>query len=95
MRTSCAVRHVAVLDGDGAGYDVASHNVDGSERLIEVKTTRGGADSDFFVSSNELEFQGRRRSRAKPYMMAGAKDVEWWRTTRSPNTATVIAPAPS
>ena len=54
-----AVRHVAALEGDGAGYDVASFELDGAERIIEVKTTRGGADTDFFISANELEFSTR------------------------------------
>jgi len=50
------VRHVAVIEGDGAGYDVASFDLQGSLRYIEVKTTRGRADTDFFVSANEVEF---------------------------------------
>ena len=54
-----AVRHVAALEGDGAGYDVASFELDGSERFIEVKTTRGGPETDFFISANELEFSTR------------------------------------
>jgi hypothetical protein len=35
---AAAVRHVAVFEGDGAGYDVASFELDGSERFVEVKT---------------------------------------------------------
>lgn len=50
------VRHVAVEVGDGLGYDVASFEVDGSERYIEVKTTRGPSSTDFFVSENERAF---------------------------------------
>lgn len=42
--------------GDGAGYDIASFDDDESERYIEVKTTNGGAQTPFIVSSNELEF---------------------------------------
>jgi hypothetical protein len=53
------VRHVAAVDGDGAGYDVASFNADGSELFIEVKTTRGGAETEFFVTVNEVEFSVR------------------------------------
>jgi hypothetical protein len=55
---AAAVRHVAVLEGDGAGYDVASFELDGSDRHIEVKTTKGAADADF-LSANELEFSKR------------------------------------
>lgn len=49
------VRHVAREEGDGAGYDVFSLTVDGQEKYIEVKTTRGPAASSFFITSNELK----------------------------------------
>jgi hypothetical protein len=39
--------------GDGAGYDIRSFALDGSERLIEVKTTNGPARTPFFLSENE------------------------------------------
>lgn len=48
------VRHVAALDGDGAGYDVQSFEPDGSEKLIEVKTTNGGRRTPFTITGNEL-----------------------------------------
>lgn len=48
--------HTSFVEGDGAGYDVKSFNEDGSERFIEVKTTRGGLNTDFFMSPNELQF---------------------------------------
>jgi len=51
-----AVTHTSVIEGDGAGYDIKSFNDDGSPRFIEVKTTRGGADTDFFMSVNEIRF---------------------------------------
>ncbi|MDK2747000.1 MAG: DUF3883 domain-containing protein [Brevundimonas sp.] len=42
--------------GDGAGYDIRSFNpADGRERLIEVKATRGGASTDFFLTRTECE----------------------------------------
>lgn len=50
------VRHVAKLEGDGAGYDVRSFNPDGTKICIEVKTTAGPISTDFFVSANEVEF---------------------------------------
>ncbi len=46
--------------GDGAGYDVASFNADGSPRLIEVKTTNGAADTPFFVAANEIRVSSAR-----------------------------------
>jgi hypothetical protein len=39
--------HIAELEGDGAGYDVRSFELDGTPRFIEVKTTRGGKQEDF------------------------------------------------
>jgi hypothetical protein len=53
------VRHVSFVEGDGAGYDVASFELDGSKKFIEVKTTRDGAETDFFISANEVEFSKR------------------------------------
>jgi hypothetical protein len=41
--------------GDGAGYDIRSYAPDGRERLIEVKATRGGATTDFFLTRTERE----------------------------------------
>lgn len=48
------VRWVADLDGDGAGYDIASFEIDGQPRLIEVKTTNGWERTPFHISRNEL-----------------------------------------
>lgn len=46
--------------GDGAGYDIFSFTADGSERLIEVKTTNGPARTPFFLSENERLFSEER-----------------------------------
>lgn len=48
------VEHVARTQGDGLGYDIASFDPDGSERLIEVKTTSFGALTPFFASKREV-----------------------------------------
>lgn len=50
------VVHTSVVEGDGAGYDIRSFNSEGQVVFIEVKTTRGGADTDFFMSINEVRF---------------------------------------
>lgn len=47
------VRWVSQEDGDGAGYDIHSFAADGRDRLIEVKTTRGGQTTPFFLTRNE------------------------------------------
>jgi hypothetical protein len=49
------VRWTAAEDGDGAGYDISSFNLEGSPRLIEVKTTNGSARTPFFLTRNEFE----------------------------------------
>ena len=50
------VQHIAVEEGDGAGYDVKSFFEDGRPKYIEVKTTAGPKTADFFISSNEVAF---------------------------------------
>jgi hypothetical protein len=53
-RLADKVEHVAATQGDGLGYDIRSFEVDGRERLIEVKTTAFGAMTPFFASANEV-----------------------------------------
>ncbi|WP_206524661.1 DUF3883 domain-containing protein [Devosia sp. 1566] len=48
------IRWVAMEDGDGAGFDILSFDHTGQERLIEVKTTNGAAQTPFFITRNEL-----------------------------------------
>lgn len=50
---SSKVRWVSEEDGDGAGFDILSFNVDGAERLLEVKTTIGSQTTPFFLTENE------------------------------------------
>jgi len=51
-----SVKHISVTEGDGTGYDIRSYNADGSVRYIEVKTTKHGSNTDFYMSPNEVEF---------------------------------------
>ena len=53
--------HVSEVEGDGAGYDIRSFKEDGSPLFIEVKSTRGEAETSFFISAAELEFSERHR----------------------------------
>jgi hypothetical protein len=48
------IRWVSHVDGDGAGYDIRSFDTDGSDRLIEVKTTKGWERTPFHITRNEL-----------------------------------------
>ena len=48
------------------GYDVLSYNVDGSPRHVDVKTTSGHAESDFYISASEVGV--RRGNRETSYL---------------------------
>jgi hypothetical protein len=50
------VVHVSEVEGDGAGHDVRSYDLDGRPKFIEIKTTKGPASTPFFISPNELAF---------------------------------------
>ncbi len=63
-RLADEVEHVARTRGDGLGYDVLSFETNGKQRLIEVKTTRYGAQTPFFVTPNELKVS---RAQAQSY----------------------------
>lgn len=47
------VRWVSQEDGDGLGYDIRSYDAHGKERLLEIKTTRGGNTTPFYLTRNE------------------------------------------
>jgi len=49
------VAHVSQTEGDGAGYDIRSFNADGTVRYIEVKATRGGISTPFYMSIKEIQ----------------------------------------
>lgn len=49
------VRWVSQADGDGLGYDIRSYEESGAEKWIEVKTTRGGSTTPFYLTRNENE----------------------------------------
>lgn len=61
------IRWVSVEDGDGAGFDILSFDHKGREKQIEVKTTKGGIHTPFFLTRRELE---------------ASKDLDAWRLYR-------------
>lgn len=63
-RLAQQVEHVSTTRGDGLGFDVLSFDNSGAERFIEVKTTKYGMETPFFVSRNELSVS---RSQAERY----------------------------
>lgn len=48
------IEHTSRVRGDGAGFDILSFEPSGRERLIEVKTTKYGRETPFFLSRNEV-----------------------------------------
>jgi hypothetical protein len=65
------VRWVAREDGDGAGYDIRSFRSDGTDRLIEVKTTNLGARTPFHITRWEIEVSRRNPSNYSLYRVPG------------------------
>ncbi|MCK4807094.1 MAG: DUF3883 domain-containing protein [Candidatus Aegiribacteria sp.] len=50
------VERISETKGDQAGFDILSFDDTGKDRYIEVKTTKYGKQTPFFISSNELDF---------------------------------------
>lgn len=50
------VRWVSKEEGDGLGFDILSRNLNGTDKYIEVKTTKLGKETPIFLSKNELDF---------------------------------------
>ncbi|MFN2376360.1 MAG: DUF3883 domain-containing protein [Candidatus Binatia bacterium] len=48
------IEHVSVDRGDGDGFDILSFEDTGRERFVEVKTTKYGSYTPFFLTRNEL-----------------------------------------
>ena len=46
-----------------AGYDIKSFDENGEVKYIEVKTTRGNINTDFYMSTRELLFSRRNQKR--------------------------------
>lgn len=49
------IRWISV-DDDGAGFDILSKNLNGSDKYIEVKTTKLSKEAPFFFSKGEYEY---------------------------------------
>ena len=50
------VEQISKTVGDHAGYDIRSYEVNGQDRFIEVKTTRYGKLTPFYISAGEVRF---------------------------------------
>lgn len=63
------IEHTAKVRGDYEGYDILSFEASGQERLIEVKTTRYGSETPFYVSRNEVAVSEREADRYQVYRL--------------------------
>lgn len=63
------VEHVSRTTGDYLGFDILSFETDGCEKLIEVKTTRYGALTRFFASTNEVDVSKKRKDQYQLYRL--------------------------
>jgi len=63
------IEHTSKVRGDHEGYDVLSFETDGTERLIEVKTTKYGRETPFFVTRNEVAASERHAAKYNVYRM--------------------------
>ncbi len=63
------VEHTSKVRGDYEGYDIQSFEETGQERLIEVKTTKYGRETPFFVSGNEVAVSQRDADRYQVYRL--------------------------
>lgn len=51
-----SVEQVSKTQGDHLGYDIHSYETSGRDRFVEVKTTRYGKLTPFYISGNEIQF---------------------------------------
>ena len=63
------IEHTSKIRGDHEGYDILSFETNGAERLIEVKTTKYGKETPFFVTRNEVAVSERHSSKYNVYRM--------------------------
>jgi hypothetical protein len=68
-RLAVRIEHVSRVRGDAEGFDILSFEESGHERLIEVKTTKYGEQTPFFVSRNELAVSEARSNRYHLYRL--------------------------
>lgn len=67
------IEHTSKVRGDYEGYDILSFDETGAERLIEVKTTKYGAETPFFVTRNEVSASERRSALYHVYRLYGLR----------------------
>lgn len=69
------IEHTSRVRGDREGYDILSFEENGVERLIEVKTTKYGSETPFFVTRNEVATSEAHRTRYQVYRLFAFRDA--------------------
>lgn len=69
------IEHISRTQGDGAGFDILSFDASGAERMIEVKTTKYGRETPFFVSRNEVAVSETRAPHYHLYRLFGFREA--------------------
>ncbi len=67
------IEHTSQVRGDHEGYDVLSFEESGAGRLIEVKTTKHGSETPFYVTRNEVATSARNAPRYQVYRLFSFK----------------------
>ena len=65
------VEQVSKTEGDHMGYDIRSYEANGRDRFIEVKTTRYGKHTPFYISDGELRFSEEHAESYQLYRLFG------------------------
>ncbi|MDQ0331405.1 MULTISPECIES: DUF3883 domain-containing protein [Phyllobacteriaceae] len=78
------IHWVSHVDGNGACYDILNFDTDGSDRLVEVKTTNGWERAPFHVTHSELAVAEDRRS--------DSRLVRLWNFAREPRVLELRLP---
>lgn len=66
-----SVEWISKEQGDGAGFDILSRNKNGTDRYIEVKTTKLGKYTPIYFSRNELKYSQKHESNYYLYRVFG------------------------
>lgn len=69
------IEHTSKVRGDHEGFDILSFEEHGEERLIEVKTTKYGSDTPFFVTRNEVATSERNAARYQVYRLFSFREA--------------------
>lgn len=63
------VEWISQSKGDGYGFDILSRNYDGSDKYIEVKTTKLTKETPFYFTINELKYSIEHKERYHLYRL--------------------------